>query len=172
MKVPQREKDAAEGKETTPASARPGARVYWIVGDRLLVEEHWRSLVQGAEVVRFDGRKLDIVALAREIDTLPMFVEHKWILVQEFRPPGKRSTDGEAPSKGDAEGDKELLSALGRVGPAVTVILVSETGDKRTKLAKLVESLGGYIELPGFREYETARLAEWAAARLASHGKR
>ena len=129
-------------------------------------------MVNGAEVVRFDGRKLDIIALAREIDTLPMFVEHKWILVQDFRPPSKKSSASDERSEGQPDGDKEMLAALSRVGEHVTVILVSETGDKRTRLAKLIESRGGYMELPGFREYETARLAEWAAARLQSFGKR
>jgi len=151
-----------------PSKTSAGYRkaVSWLVGDRLLTEEKWRAMVGAEDVVRLDGKRLDLGALIAEIDTLPMFAPHKWILVQDFRVPGKRADDDGGASKADAEMEKKLLAALGRVGPAVTLILVSESGDKRTRFYKRVQEIGEYLELAGFKEYETGRFIEWVTKRL------
>ena len=156
--------------------------IVWIAGDRLLAQERWRALVGDAEIVRIDGRSLSIGALAGEIDTLPMFVDHKWILVQDFRLPEKKGAaepKGERASPGsskrgspDSDPSRQLTAALERIGPSCTVILVSDEGDRRTRLFKLVEERGRYIELPSFRDYETPRMAEWVSTRLGERGKR
>lgn len=168
-----------------PTTANTPPPILWIIGDSLLAEEQWRLLVGSQDVVRLDGKKLDIPALSSEIDTLPMFLDHKWILVQDFHLPEKRAATepkraaGSKRSKSDGEKakkaldpDQQLLAAVGRIGPACTVILVSPEGDRRSRLYKLVEERGQYIELTSFREYETGKIAEWVAARLLAGGKK
>jgi DNA polymerase III delta subunit len=164
---------AAKPPPARSTGSTPG--LVWVVGDRLLAEERWRALVGSSEVVRLDGKRLDVAALSREIGTLPMFAEHKWILVSDFRLPGKRGgaeDDARPDSPQEAGAEAALLDALGQIGPTATVILVSETGDRRTRLFKLVQSSGEYIECPGLREHETGRAAEWATERLAALGRR
>ncbi len=167
-----------------PAASNTPPPILWIVGDSLLAEEQWRLLVGSQDVVRLDGKKLDIAALSSEIDTMPMFLDHKWILVQDFRlpekraaaeakaTPSKRAKAGGEKAKKALDPDQQLLAAVGRIGPACTVIFVSPEGDKRSRLYKLVEERGQYVELASFREYETAKIADWVAARLLACGKK
>ena len=161
----------ADGLHPGQRAAARSVPLAWIVGDRILAEERWRSMVGKDDLVRMDGKKLDIPGLAGEIDTLPMFASRKWILVQDFRIPEKRSASQDGTPAGEADGDRRLYEALKRTGDSCSVILVSDQGDKRTRIAKLCQERGEYVELTSFKDYETGKMAEWVTARLQARGK-
>jgi DNA polymerase-3 subunit delta len=144
--------------------------VAWIIGDRLLAEEQWRALVGDNDLVRLDGRRLNLQALAAEVDTLPMFAARKWILVQDFRPPDRTGSD-EGQTKASASADQRLMGIIERTGPTCTLILISDTADHRTRIFKAIQKRGQCVELPTFRDYETGKIAAWITERMRSRDK-
>jgi DNA polymerase-3 subunit delta len=148
-------------------NGRDSGNVYLVFGeDGFLVEETLRTLLQklartmgaGAAVESVDcegGRADEVLA---EIVSPSLFAANKITVLKHIRFGRQRSLVAEI----------EKCISEGLV-PGQVLILVSTSVDKRLKLVKTINRMGGLIEVPAFRPEDTER---WIIRRFDEQGKK
>lgn len=157
----QRQLKGGELKDPMLFFGRERYLIDWAVG--AIVKRYVNSATQALEYSKIQGESMTLAELQNSCETLPMLSEKRVVLVSDFPP------FSGAKSKYMTEADEKALAEyLKEIPQSTLLIFTAETADKRRKLYKTIERLGGAYEFgPLFRPLLIATIKK----RLSQAGK-
>lgn len=139
--------------------------LYYFYGseDFLISEEvqKIRKAVSGSgqPMIKVEGYTPDTIGikeLAGQLCTVSLFSENRLVVLSDFD-------------------DEELLLILEKCGnfsDSLTVIIISEKADKRTRLYKVLNDIAQVKEFKPFAEWENKKIIDWIVSKAAVAGKK
>jgi len=113
----------------------------------------------GQSLIKVEGYTpdtIDIKELAGQLCTVSLFSENRLVVLSDFD-------------------DEELLGIIEKCGnfsDSVTVMIVSEKADKRTRLYKILNDVAQVKEFKPFAEWESKKIMDWIVSKAAVAGKK
>ena len=137
-------------------------KIYLLYGEEAFLKKSYKNQLKqailGDDTMNyhyFEGKNLDVKELISLADTMPFFVEHRLILVED---------SGFFKSACD-----ELVEYIPNMPDTTIMIFVESEVDKRNRMFKKVKDLGYAAEMT---RQNSAQLAKWAGTILAKENKK